>query len=250
MSNITRKIGIVGWETGDNSFGTTKAYLHYLGMFGDVRILTPSDGIHEDLDLVVMPGGRDVLPTNYGEVPGYYNSAPDPFKEHFAKVNLAQYIEKKIPVFGICLGFQMLCVHFGGSLNQNIDISTHGYSDEKSDDGRGELVNDLIFTRKFLVLEAKLLASSKNKAKKIKTCSLHHQAVENDEYFPEPLEVIAHTSDNVVEFMRHKELPIAGCQSHPEEDFNPLAIYLIQALLKQSPNLKNEDERNAVAVKD
>lgn len=245
MSNI-RKIGIVGWSQGENSFGASKSYLHYFNFFGKVRILTPSDSIDEDLDLVVMPGGKDTLPSNYGAVPGYFNSEPDPFKEHFAKVNLPQYIDARIPIFGICLGFQQLCVHFGAPLIQNISIEDHGYSGEKTGD-RGELVNDLIFTNDYTLLEAKLLNLSKSKKTKISTCSLHHQGVHVDK-IPECLSLIAYTKDKIAEFIEHRELPIAASQSHPEEDFNRLAANLIANLIKRSPNLKNENKGNAVAV--
>jgi len=246
MSNKIPKIGIVGWSTGDNSFGTTKSYLHFLSFFGDVRILTPKNYIDEDLDLVVMPGGKDTLPARYGQAPGYYNSDPDQFKEHFALVNLPMYIEAGIPIFGICLGMQMLCVHFGGELVQNIDLGTHGYSDEKSAEGRGQLVNDIIFTPKFTLLEIQLL--KENKLKRIKTCSLHHQGVKLGTV-PDELQVIAYTKDDIVEFIQHETLPIAGCQSHPEEDFSPLSIHLIEKLIKRSPNLQNENERHTLADK-
>lgn len=245
MKNIIN-IGIVGWSTGDLSFGTTKSYLHYFGLFGKVRILTPTDSIDEDLDLVVMPGGRDTLPTNYGAIPGYFNTEPDPFKEHFAKVNLLKYIDAGIPIFGICLGFQQLCVHFGAPLMQNINTNTHGYSGTGNGD-RSELVNDLIFAPQYTVLEARLLANSKSKKSKISTCSLHHQGV-NIANIPECLNLIAYTKDKVAEFIEHTELPIAGCQSHPEEDFNVLATNLIKSLIKRSPNLKNENKGNPVAV--
>lgn len=240
------KIGIIGWSQGELSFGVSKSYLHYLNFFGDVRILTPKIGIDEDLDLVIMPGGRDTLPTNYGAVPGYFNSDPDMYKEHFAKINLPQYIDAGIPVFGICLGFQQIAVHFGGKLLQNIDLSEHGYSLDDNKEERGKLVNELAFAPDYIILEAQLLA--KNKNKKIKTCSLHHQAVSKVD-LPEQLDLIAYTkNDNIVEAFKHKTLPISGVQFHPEEDFNLLGRYLIMDLLKRSPNKKYENKGNSAEV--
>lgn len=235
------KVGIVGWSTGEGSFGVTKAYLHYLDASFDVDIvlLCPTENIYEDLDLVIMPGGKDTSSLNYGRMPGYANTDPDQYKEAFMKVNLPMYIEAGIPIFGICLGFQQLVVHFGGELTQNINLGMHGYSDVEKK-GRGDLVNTLVFTPEFKSLELKLI-TRKPKEKHIKCCSLHHQGVEyhgdDAEYsdsFPECLSPIAYTDDGILEAFIHKELPIAGVQFHPEEDFNMLGKYLIKSLLDKS----------------
>lgn len=239
------KIGIVGWKTGDNSFGTTLAYLHHLNFFGEVRVLTPKKETDTDLDLLVLPGGKDTLPSRYGSVPGYYNSDPDQFKEAFIDLNLKNYIEAGIPIWGTCLGFQQLMVHFGCRLTQNINAGLHGYSDaEKA--GRGELVNDLTFAPKFLSFENELLNKRKGKGKVFKCCSLHHQAVildmnEANHGLPDCLDLVAYT-DDVVELFRHKELPIAGGQMHVEEDFNLPAMAMIKELIGRSPNRKNENK--------
>lgn len=214
------KIGIVGWKQGEQSFGVSKSYLHLLNFYGNVRILTPRSDIDEDLDLVVMPGGKDTLPSSYGQVPGYFNSDPDQFKEHFAKVNLPQYIDAKIPIFGVCLGFQMLITHFGGTLTQNINMEAHGYSNENSKEGRGEIVNKLEFTPKYSLLETKIMKTYGDKGK-IKCCSLHHQGAmmpdkDNQGNLPDCLEPIAYTTDGVIEAIIHEELPIAGVQFHPK----------------------------------
>jgi putative glutamine amidotransferase len=242
--NKRPKIGLVGWSTGDNSFGATRAYLHFISMFGDPILLCPMEGIDESLDLVIMPGGKDTPPHTYGQVPGYYNSDADQFKEAFLNNNMPQYIEAKIPIFGICLGFQQLAVYFGAQLIQHIS-SIHGYSDVDIK-GRGDLVNELIFTPEFKPLESNLLRSTP-KVKKIKCCSLHHQGVpfeigkSSAEIFPEVLDPIAYTSDGILEAFKHKSLPIAGVQFHPEEDWNILGRKLMKDLLRKSPNLKNED---------
>lgn len=239
------KLGLVGWKTGDNSFGATLAYLHHLSFFGEVRILTPKKEIDLDLDLIVLPGGKDTLPSKYGAVPGYYNSDPDQFKEAFIDLNLKGYIEAGIPVWGTCLGFQQLMVYFGCKLHQNINLGIHGYSDAEKV-GRGELVNDLTFTPKYIPFENELLNKRKGKSKSFKVCSLHHQAVlidkdETNYGIPDCLDVVAYT-DDVVELFRHKELPIAGSQSHVEEDFNMPAMTMIRELISRSPNRKNENK--------
>lgn len=239
-------IGIVAWSTGENSFGVTKPYLNHLSHFGDTIILTPQRGIVDNLDLIVLPGGKDMASVKYGAVPGYYNSDPDQYKEFFVENNLQQYIDAGVPIWGTCLGFQQLGVFFGSIMCQNIDLFSHGHS-EVYGKGREDLVNDLVFTPEFLLLESKLLAkinknkTHKSKKSKIQVCSLHHQAI-YDEDLSDELDLIAKTDDGIVECFKHKTLPIAAGQFHVEEDGNILANYLISELLKQSPNFEYEDK--------
>lgn len=230
-------IGIPGWSTGENSFGVTKAYMHLLSQIGTIRILSARADIDTDLDLLVLPGGKDTMPYNYGQVPGYWNSDPDQFKEHFMKVNLPKYIDHGTSILGICLGFQQLAVHFGAQLLQNVP-GTHEHSDEEKK-GRGDLVNDIIFTPAFTVLEKRIIKETG--LKKIQTCSLHHQGLHIDDV-PAELEVIGHTDDGVVEFFQHHKLPIVGIQSHPEEDYCPLSLKLIDGLIRASLIKEKNDE--------
>lgn len=228
-------IAVVAASTGENSFGTTKPYLNYLSNFGDTILLNPMNGIIENLDLVIMPGGADSPSFLYGQPPSYFNSSSDQYKEWFAQNNLKQYIEAGVPVFGICLGFQQLIIAMGGSLCQN--LNGHPYSTEE----RSDLVHELVFTSEYQLLEAKLLnRRNSKKATCIKTCSLHHQGAYDDN-IPECFNIIARTKDKVVEFIEHKTLPIAGCQNHPEEDWNSLSNHLIAKLLQRSPNFTYEN---------
>lgn len=228
-------IGIVGWSTGENSFGVTKPYLDHLSNFGDILILNPMRGIIENLDLVVLPGGSDTPSFLYGQPPSYKNSPSDQYKEWFVFNNLKQYIEAGVPIYGTCLGFQNLIVYFGGELCQ--DLKGHEYSEEF----RGQKVHDLIFTSEYALLEASLVKKRKNKS--IMTCSLHHQgAIRSEGHVPDVLNIVAYTKDDVVECIEHRELPIAGMQCHVEEDYNPLGNYLIHKLIKRSPNLNLQDE--------
>jgi gamma-glutamyl-gamma-aminobutyrate hydrolase PuuD len=116
-----KKIGIVGWNTSDTTFGITKAYAEWLSQFGVVQILSPQLGIDETIDLLILPGGLDLAPQCIEDdtLPSFYTSNTDVMKQYFYDVNLSQYINKNIPIFGICLGMQQLSVHFGNSLKQH-----------------------------------------------------------------------------------------------------------------------------------
>ena len=118
-----KKIGIVGWNTGENSFGVTKAYAEWISQYGVMQILSPQEGIVEDLDLLILPGGLDLAPQKSNMLPSFHTTNTDVMKQFFFDVNLDQYIQAGIPIFGICLGFQQLCVKFGGTLVQDYSFN-------------------------------------------------------------------------------------------------------------------------------
>jgi gamma-glutamyl-gamma-aminobutyrate hydrolase PuuD len=102
MQKKQKQILIVGWKTGDNSFGVTVPYLEYFSKFGQVHVLTPNTVEYVfRADLLVLPGGRDVNPTRYNQSPGYHTGHPEPILEYFDTKVLPKYIEKQIPIFGI-----------------------------------------------------------------------------------------------------------------------------------------------------
>lgn len=244
---MKKQIYIVGWNIGENSFGVTTPYLEYFNRFGQVNILTMRDGIVDNCDLLVLPGGKDLNPANYNQVPGYMNSNSDMAKEFFYRVNLPQYIKAKVPIFGICLGHQMLNTFFGGQLTQ--DIHNHDYSIQRSD-----LVHKL---REVLDydFENKKIMSLSTKSKDVN--SLHHQGIliyKNqkgntcNQLAPcmIPTHIVDDSSQYVVEAMIHESLPIASVQWHPEEIYDGLSMKMIHDLLDY--NLINADETKTVTV--
>lgn len=238
-----KKIGIVGWNTGENSFGVTKTYLNYLSQFGRIRIITPQDTIKDnlDLDLLVLPGGLDVNPTTYGAVPGFYTSNQDVMKQYFYDTQLSRYIEAKIPIFGICLGFQMLNVKFGGKLNQH--VPSHSYADRFEENHKINISLPDEDNKKFLKYYF-LNSSEKTKSGKIKVTGIsvnshHHQTVSSNN-IAEDLIPLAYADDGVIESFIHKNLPIAGVQFHPEEFNVSLSNLLIQYLLNGSKEIRQE----------
>lgn len=222
---MEKKIGVVGWNTGDNSFGVTKPYIDWLSKFGIVQILAPQKNIDDTIDLLVLPGGLDIAPQSMGQVPGFFTSNTDVMKQYFYDNNLEQYLEKGTPIFGICLGFQQLCVKFGAQLKQNYGFAYSNKSRfEKVDNleaqsGLFELVDEIEFKKVF---------------KKYEVNSLHHQGcflngIENTTIEPLAIEKdfknieIAKFSDNVY-----------GVQYHPEEINDGIANIIIKKLLNDN----------------
>lgn len=217
-----KKIGIVAWSTGDNSFGATKPYLDFFSKYGIVTLILPQQtDIIEDLDLLVLPGGKDVSPSRYGEWPGYFTGHPDVYLEHFDTNVLGKYVNARIPIFGICRGLQTLAVFFGGSLHQHIYTP---YSQQREDKVHLLSVDNKAF---------KNTTCFKNvfvDDKKLSVNSLHHQSVN---IVPNEFVKVATTKNygKNIEALVSVNLPIAGVQYHPEHIFDELSDQLINSLL-------------------
>lgn len=235
-------IGIPGWSTGDNSFGVTKAYLDYIAehLEAEPVILVPGAELNPALSLVILPGGMDVLPQHYGQAPGFYTGAADPFKEWFLKERVPQYVDAGIPLFGICLGHQQLAVHFGSTLTQNL----HYHEQSPS---RWTKAHDLVITE---FGEQFHKHRPKKADDKYFVNSHHHQAVTLANLAKELVPVaLAQNNDDLddplVECFLHHTLPVAGVQWHPEEWRDALSTKVVRYLL----GLHKPTTTNAVMVR-
>jgi putative glutamine amidotransferase len=223
-------IVIPGWKTGENSFGCGHNYLEFMRRFGVPRILMPEEDVVEDASLLLLPGGPDLNPIAYGGVPSMYSTAPDLFRQYFYDKVLDKYIEAGVPIFGICLGMQQLCVKFGSKMTQNL------FYHEQSKDRWMEAhkVYPINFGLKYFPI--KDADRSNEKKNSFEVNSHHHQGVVVSELGVD-LEVIAtawnhdNPKDELVEAFMHKELPIAGVQWHPEEMFNTFAHRMVNTLI-------------------
>ena len=215
-------IGIPMWNQGDTSVGATKPYLEYLKKYGTVILLSP-DTFLPEIDLLVLPGGKDVANGNPNDF-SYYNSDNERFLEYFDNFTLQKYIESGTRILGICRGFQVLCKYFGIPLIQNIWWD-HGDSKDTAD------------------LKAHKLHYLKyqDRQKETPACgSWHHQGVslasvvKNGNFDIIAYEAVSLNIDEdykIVEYMEHKTLPILAIQTHPERNDNALERFLIKKLL-------------------
>ncbi|TFV69620.1 anthranilate synthase component I [Bradyrhizobium frederickii] len=114
--------------------------------------------------------------------------------EDFAiKKTIDAALEKKLPVFGVCLGVQAIGEYFGGELGQ-LTHPAHGRPSRVQVRG-GRLMRNL--------------------PNEIVIGRYHSLYVERDS-MPEVLSVTASTEDGVAMALEHKTLPVAGVQFHPE----------------------------------
>jgi putative glutamine amidotransferase len=72
------------------------------------------------LDGLVLQGGNDVAPENYGETPLQPAWCGDAVRDRYETELVRAFIAAGKPVFGVCRGLQLLNVMHGGSLLQDI----------------------------------------------------------------------------------------------------------------------------------
>jgi anthranilate synthase len=102
-------------------------------------------------------------------------------------------LDKKLPIFGVCLGVQAIGEYFGGHLGQ-LQQPAHGRPSRVQVRG-GRLMQNL--------------------PNEIVIGRYHSLYVERDS-MPDVLQVTASTEDGVAMALEHKTLPVAGVQFHPE----------------------------------
>lgn len=224
---MSKRIGLVAWPTGSNSFGSTNAYIIFFSKFGIVELIMPNETTTRNLDLMVIPGGPDVDTSRYLDALEPLDltvSKPCPFRERFDRVLLPQYIENGTPIFGICRGHQTLNVHFGGRLIQDMYHETNG-------EDRTKKVHNL-----YVEHYANQIPGVRNNNFEVN--SLHHQVIE-EAFLPSIARVLARhtnksgtTRNGLVESVTYwPTLPIHSVQWHPEEIEDAFSVSLIEHLL-------------------
>jgi putative glutamine amidotransferase len=188
----------------------------------DPRLVEAPEELVAGLDGLLLAGGADIDPANYGQAPHRQTQETVPERDAFESALMCCAIERDVPVLGICRGMQLINVALGGSLTQ--DLPEHlGHEQHRkvigSFEGSDHDVDVLEGTLAMRVIGAVRHA----------TKSHHHQGVDR---LGEGLRVSAVSpSDELIEAV---ELPersfVLGVQWHPEADaMSPVIGGLVQA---------------------
>ncbi|MBK7129537.1 MAG: aminodeoxychorismate/anthranilate synthase component II [Crocinitomicaceae bacterium] len=109
-------------------------------------------------------------------------------------MEILQRVISHKPVLGICLGFQAIVEHFGGTL----------FNQKKVKHGVSEKIN----TEKNSILFQNLPSEM--------YVGLYHSWAADENNFPSELTITARSENKVIMAFEHKLLPIFGTQFHPE----------------------------------
>ena len=100
----------------------------------------------------------------------------------------------RIPILGVCLGHQMIALHFGGNV-----VAAHSPVHGKS---------------------ARVFHDGKTVYKDISNpfdAGRYHSLIVSQDNFPAELEITSRTKDGEIMGLRHRSLAIEGVQFHPEK---------------------------------
>jgi putative glutamine amidotransferase len=175
-------------------------YVRYMNDSGaDAVVVMPGEEIAwAEIDGLVLGGGADVDPAVYGQEP-HPKTEVEPDRDALELPAARKAIDDKIPILGICRGFQLLNVVLGGSLVQHLD--GHG-RDPEGRSGQHEAA----------VSGGSQLATILGKSS-VRVNSSHHQAVRPENLAP-GLEPSATTEDGLIEAFEADG--VLAVQWHPE----------------------------------
>ena len=158
------------------------------------------------LDVLILSGGADVEPKRYGAEPSPKLGKLQLDRDAFDFAILEAALARKLPVMGICRGLQVINVHFGGTLWQDLpsEFPVKGIRHGGNPVGvRCHAINIEPDSRLAAVIGTTNVAVN----------SQHHQAVKR---LASGFRIVARAPDGVVEAIEHTSLPVAGVQFHPE----------------------------------
>lgn len=119
---------------------------------------------------------------------------------------LVLQLAEKLPVLGICLGLQAICMAFGG----NIYNLPHVFHGEK---------------RKITTQPNSTLFKGMGNET---TVGLYHSWAAEISTLPDSLSITALSADGIVMALEHKSLPVYGVQFHPESHLTPDGISILK----------------------
>jgi putative glutamine amidotransferase len=178
-------------------------------------ILPPLENEHdltqllEMLDGVVLSGGGDLDPRNDGFMLHSSVRPMESRRENFDRRLMREIAERRIPVFGIGVGMQLINVTMGGNLFLHIPLDVPTAIPHKDPQDANH--------RHSLVVETKSILGRVYGEGEIRVTSRHHQAIDR---LAEGFRVTARCPDGIIEAFESEMLDwfAIGTQFHPESN--------------------------------
>lgn len=156
---------------------------------------------------LVLTGGDDVDPSRYGETPKPYLGAVNPARDESEFQALTAAMKMRLPVLAICRGMQLLNVHLGGTLYQDLEAEFEDPLTHRQTQPWGQRSHSAR-------VEPGSRLHREIRSETLRINSFHHQGVKD--LAPE-LRATAWADDGLVEAVELKgDQWVVGVQWHPE----------------------------------
>ncbi|WP_156744384.1 gamma-glutamyl-gamma-aminobutyrate hydrolase family protein [Mycobacterium sp. E740] len=198
-------------------------YFEGVALAGGIAILLPPQPVDDDvaervldgLDGLIITGGRDVVPTHYGQAPHPATDedvADNRRRDEFEFALVRGAMRRGMPVLGICRGAQVLNVALGGTLHQHLpDVIGH----TRHQQGNAVFATSTVRTVPGTRLAGLIGESSDAQC-------YHHQAIDE---LGDGLLVCARDEDGVIEAVEVADRWVLAVQWHPEERLDDLRLF-------------------------
>ncbi len=224
------RIGLTTWRRElatsvhprNDLFTLSATYVTAVERAGGIPLLLPfaddttAGDLVEALDGLVVTGGRDVDPANYGHE-NTRSFAPDAAADASDLAIVRAALAARLPTLYICRGVQILNVALGGTLHQHMigDSDAHPRL-PRTDDAEADATARWAFRHRVTATAGSELATVFDDTS-IDTNSAHHQAL--DAIAP-GLTVTGRTADGHVEAVEMEGQPLIAVQWHPERQLD------------------------------
>ncbi len=160
-------------------------------------------------DGIIISGGDDIYPSEYGE-----ELTTSKLMEPLARTKWERRLidacdANGVPILGVCYGLQLLNVHYGGTLYQ--DIAADFGSDQYHGNSYDQQMHNVTFESDILGYKVGQVSNA---------AARHHQAIKD---LADEFTVAARAEDGIIEAIHgHGHF---GIQWHPEADDTARQIY-------------------------
>lgn len=180
----------------------------------------PADLLNH-LDGILLPGGADIDPGRYGAESETDDFPPEPTRDEQELALVSRAYELAVPVLGICRGLQVINVHAGGTLHQ--DVPPHAGFEQATTTEWHTVSFEPETTLGHIYGSGRPVNS------------LHHQTVDR---VGDGLRVSARSPEGSIEGLEHHDLPIIAVQWHPEmlatRPTDPAFTWLVETARERS----------------